>query len=94
MFEAIAPITDEEADLIALRNTFMHGDIKNIEGDEMMRIMHRQISLIYKLLLTYTGFRGHVIDHYFLRNGPVKKAFTKLVPGFAVNNQPNKEFKT
>ena len=83
VFEAIAPITNEEAELLVLRNTFMHGDIRDIEGEEMMRIMHRQLSLIYKLVLTHTGFRGHVIDHYFLRHGPAKKAFTKLVAGFA-----------
>jgi hypothetical protein len=83
VFEAIAPITDQEAELLALRNTFMHGDIRNIEGEEMMRIMHRQLSLIYKLVLTHAGFRGYTIDHYFLRHGPAKKAFTKLIPGFA-----------
>lgn len=83
VFEGIAPITDEEAELLVLRNTFMHGDIRDIEGEEMMRIMHRQISLIYKLVMTNAGFRGHVIDHYFLRHGPAKKAFTKLAAGFA-----------
>lgn len=89
VFEAICPLRDEEADLLVLRNTFLHGDIKEIEGEEMMRIMHRQLSLIYKLVLTYVGFRGHAVDHFFLRHGPAKRAFTKLVPGVALSALPD-----
>jgi hypothetical protein len=83
VFEAIAPLTEEEGKLLELRNKFLHGDIRDIEDGEMLRIFHRQLSLIYKLILTHAGFRGHVINHYYLRHGSAKKAFTKLVPGFA-----------
>ena len=78
VFEQVTAITAEEMKTLNLRNSFAHGDVKNIEGAEMMAIMMKQISLIYKLVLSFVGFDGHVIDHYHLRYGPAKKAYVNL----------------
>jgi len=78
VFEQVTAISADEMKTLNLRNSFAHGDVKNIEGTEMMAIMMKQISLIYKLVLSFVGFDGHVIDHYHLRYGPAKKAYVNL----------------
>jgi hypothetical protein len=78
VFEMITPVNEDEAVTLAKRNTFLHGGIKDIEGAEMMEVMLKQIALIHKLMMTYIGFKGHVIDHYQLRSGPPGKAFVPL----------------
>ena len=44
----------------------------------MLAIMEKQISLIYKIVLTHAGFDGHIIDHNAIRNNLPDKAFIKL----------------
>lgn len=78
IFECLMPITEEEILTIKKRNAFMHGDIIEIEGEEMVSIMQKQITFIYRVMLTYIGFDGHIIHHYFIRNEEPKQAFVKL----------------
>jgi hypothetical protein len=78
IFGKILLITDDEIDTLAKRNVFLHGDIKNLEGQEMVDIMHKQVSLIFRLILNYIGFEGYAIDHYALRNELSEKAFVRI----------------
>jgi hypothetical protein len=88
VFQQVIAISADEMKTLNLRNSFAHGDVKNIEGTEMMAIMMKQISLIYKLVLSFVGFDGHVIDHYHLRYGPAKKAYVNLTDIRPVSNIP------
>jgi hypothetical protein len=78
VFEQQIPINEDECNTLKKRNAFLHGDIKNISGPEMVEIMQKQITLIYRLLLSLTGFDGHVVDHYAIRNNIPQKAFIKV----------------
>ncbi len=78
VFERLIQIGEDERNTLKMRNTFLHGDIKDIEGEEMVTIMQKQITLIYRLVLAAVGFDGFVIDHYAIRNGPPAKAFVKV----------------
>jgi hypothetical protein len=78
VFGQLVSVTDQEIKTLEKRNLFMHGDIENIEGQEMIDIMQMQLSFIYRLLLSYVGFEGFVINHYSLRNESADKAFVKI----------------
>lgn len=78
IFECLMPISEEEILTIEKRNVFMHGDIIEIEGEEMVSIMQKQITFIYRVILTHIGFDGHIIHHYFIRNDEPEKAFVKV----------------
>lgn len=78
VFECITPTTEEELLMLAKRNLFMHGDVKNLEGTEMVSIMQKQITFIYKYILAHIGFKGHVIDHFSIRNNPSIRSFIKI----------------
>ncbi|SFQ07516.1 hypothetical protein [Parafilimonas terrae] len=78
VFECFMPVTDEDILLLQKRNDFMHGDIKDIEDAEMVIIMQRQLSFIYKIVFSYIGFDGHIIDHYAMRNNKIEQAFIKI----------------
>jgi hypothetical protein len=72
------PISEEEIQTIEKRNIFLHGDIINISGQEMVELMQKQITLIYKLVLTHVGFSGYVIDHYNINNQRSSFPFVKI----------------
>lgn len=78
VFECFIPVTAEEILLLEKRNAFMHGDIKNIKDAEMVTIMQKQLSFIYKIIFSYIGFDGHIIDHYAMRNNKNEQAFIKI----------------
>ncbi|MFV0571745.1 MAG: hypothetical protein ACK5M1_04830 [Xanthomarina gelatinilytica] len=78
VFEHVAPISEEEINILNKRNLFLHGDIENIDGDAMIEIMQKQITLIHKLVLSYIGFDGHIINQYQLRHYGDKSTFMKL----------------
>jgi hypothetical protein len=44
----------------------------------MIEIMQKQITLIHKLVLSYIGFDGHIINQYQLRHYGDKSTFMKL----------------
>ena len=71
-------VSAEEIKTIEKRNVFMHGDIKGIESKEMADIMKQQLTLIYKIILSYVGYDGYIIDHYAMRNSIPKRAFVRL----------------
>ena len=81
IFECLFPVSDDEIRTIEKRNVFMHGDIKDIKDEEMNSLMEKQITLIYRSMLTHAGFEGYIIDHYAIRNGQPEKAFIKINPG-------------
>lgn len=83
IFECIAPISEYDIATLEKRNVFMHGDIKDIEGEEMVSLMQRQITFVYKVLLSYVGFDGFIIDHYAIRNNEPEKAFIRLNERYA-----------
>jgi hypothetical protein len=56
----------------------MHGDIIDIKDKEMVSTMQKQLTFIYKVVLSYTGFDGYIIDHYAIRNNLCERAFIKL----------------
>jgi len=78
LFQRVIPISEDELQTIEKRNVFLHGDIEEISGEEMVAVMQKQITLIYKLLLTHVGFDGHIIDHYAIGRQPSVKPFIKL----------------
>lgn len=78
VFEHVASISEEDIHILNKRNLFLHGDIENIEGDAMIDIMQKQITLIHKLVLSYIGFDGHIINQYQLRNYCDETSFMKL----------------
>lgn len=78
VFGCIVSLNKRDCEVIKMRNTLLHGDVRNLEGSEMLDIMHSQITLIYKLILTYIGFNGYTIDHYALRNNLPDEAFVKV----------------
>ncbi len=77
IFSNLISLTDEEFKTLEKRNFFLHGDIKNMKTREMVDIMQKQITLIYRLVFTYIGFDGYIIDHYAMRNMP-ERAFIKV----------------
>ena len=78
VFECFMHVTDEDILLLQKRNDFMHGDIKDIEDAEMVIIMQKQLSFIYKIVFSYIGFDGRIIDHYAMRNNKIEQAFIKI----------------
>jgi hypothetical protein len=78
VFECFVDISDDEISTIKKRNDFMHGDIEKLEGEEMVEIMQKQLSFIYRIVLSYVGFQGFIIDHYLIRNEQSEKAFIKV----------------
>jgi hypothetical protein len=78
VFGILISLTTEECEILEKRNAFLHGDIKDKKGIEMIEIMQKQLTFIYRLVLTFVGFDGHIIDHYALRNNLPEKAFVKV----------------
>ena len=78
LFKCMIDITNDDEQLIKDRNLYLHGDIKDLEGQKMVNDMQKQITLTYRLILTYIGFNGHIVDHYSLRNNSPENAFLKL----------------
>lgn len=78
VFGNLISLTDEECETLEKRNVFLHGDIKDMKGMEMVEIMQKQLTLIYRLLFTYVGFDGYIIDHYAMRNTMPDKVFVKV----------------
>ena len=78
VFGNLISLTQSECDTLEKRNVFLHGDIKDMECSEMVDVMYKQVSLIYRLVLSFVGYNGYVIDHYALRNNMPDKAFVKL----------------
>ena len=78
LFQKVFPITEDELQTIEMRNIFLHGDIMDVSGEEMVAVMQKQITLIYKLVLTHVGFDGHVIDHYIMNKQQSLNPFIKV----------------
>jgi len=78
VFSQLVSLSDTEEAMLKRRNAILHGEVDDIGGTEMIALMQMQISLIYRLLLAYTGFDGYVINHYALRNQLPDQAFIKL----------------
>lgn len=78
IFQNIISLSDTDCETLEKRNVFLHGDIKDVEDQEMVDIMHKQITLIYRLILSYVGFDGYTIDHYAIRNNMPLGAFIKI----------------
>ncbi len=77
VFENIIHISTDDVMIINDRNLYLHGDIKDLEGQKMVDDMQKQITLIHRIILTYIGFNGYVINHYAIRNGDINNAFIK-----------------
>jgi hypothetical protein len=80
VFGQLAEVTATEETMLKRRNSILHGEVDDLEGHEMIDLVQMQISLIYKLMMIYVGFDGHVIDHWALRNNQPSRAFVKVVP--------------
>lgn len=78
LFGSLFPVTEDDVKLYMYRNKFFHGDIENVDDIEKVCIMQKQISLIHKIVLTYVGFDGYIIDQYSIRNNLHGKAFIRL----------------
>jgi hypothetical protein len=78
VFGQLAEVTIKEETMLKRRNAILHGEVDDLEGHEMIDLMQMQLSLIYKLLMTYVGFDGYVINHYALRNNQPEGAFIKI----------------
>ncbi|MDA9554656.1 hypothetical protein N9R54_00340 [Pelobium sp.] len=78
IFSTVIEIDNDEIQTLEKRNVFLHGDIEGIEDSEMIDLMLKQITLIYKLLLSHIGFEGYIIDHYHIRKFNTEKAFMKI----------------
>lgn len=77
LFKLITDISKDDEQLLKDRNLYLHGDIKDLEGQKMVDDMQKQLTLIYRLILTYIGFDGYVIDHFNIRNSENEKALIK-----------------
>ncbi len=80
VFGQLAEVTTTEEIMLKRRNSILHGEVEDLEGHEMIDLMQMQISLIYKLMMSYVGFDGYVIDHWALRNNQPSHVFVKVVP--------------
>jgi hypothetical protein len=78
IFAQLIQLDDDDCCTLEKRNTFLHGDIKDISGEEMVAIMQRQINLIYRLLLTLSGFKGQIIGHFAIRPHSPKRPFIRV----------------
>jgi len=45
---------------------------------EMLALMQKQVTFIYRYVLTYIGFQGYVIDHFSIRNNPSLQPFIEI----------------
>lgn len=79
LFKYIINVSDKDEQLLKDRNLYLHGDIKNLEGQKMIDDMQKQLTLIYRLILTYIGFEEYIIDHYAIRNNDPYNAFVKCI---------------
>jgi hypothetical protein len=77
LFRFLVAISKDDELLLKDRNLYLHGDIKDLEGQKMIDDMQKQLTLIYKLVLTYIGFDNYIIDHYSIRNNAFHNAFVK-----------------
>lgn len=77
VFEEIAKLSEFELEVLKRRNDFLHGNIKDFDGKSMNNIFFGQLTLIYKLVLSFIGYKGYMIDHYALRNNDPDNAFLK-----------------
>lgn len=77
LFNCITTLSDKDEQLLKDRNLYLHGDIKDLEGQKMVDDMQKQIILIYRLMLTHVGFEGYIINHYAIRNNDPDNAFVK-----------------
>ena len=78
VFEKIISLNENDISVLKDRNKYLHGDIKELEGTEMIETMQKQLSLIYKILLKYIRMEVFVIDHYCLRNKKAEGFFISL----------------
>lgn len=77
LFKLITDISKDDEQLLKDRNLYLHGDIKDLEGQKMVDDMQKQLTLIYRLILTYIGFDGYVVDHFNIRRTENEQAFIK-----------------
>jgi hypothetical protein len=78
IFNTVTQIDEDEVKTLEKRNVFLHGDIEGMEDKEMADLMLKQITLIYKILISYIGYKGFIIDHFHIRNGNKENAFIKI----------------
>lgn len=80
VFGKVVSLTSDELELLKKRNALLHGDIKDLGGQEMVDIMQQQITFIYRIILTFVKFNGYIINHFAIRNNKPDEAFIKLSP--------------
>ncbi len=78
VFNQLFPMTEKITETVRKRNVFLHGDIKNVSDEEMKDTMEQQITLIYRLVMTYIKFDGYILDHYALRKNKPSESFIKI----------------
>jgi len=78
VFKNLFNVSEEECNTLEKRNIYLHGDIKDIEGKEMLEIMQKQITLIYRIITTYVGYKGYIINHYAIRENNAQEAFIEI----------------
>lgn len=78
VLEKVLPLNENDLKVIKDRNKYLHGDIKDLEGREMIETMQMQLSLIYKVILKFVKMEVYVIDHYSIRKNGKNNSFIKL----------------
>lgn len=81
VFKNLFDLTEDECATLEKRNIYLHGDIKDIDGTEMVEVMQKQITLIYRIITTYVGYKGFIIDHYAVRKNQADNAFVEINKG-------------
>lgn len=80
LFSLITTISKDDENLLKDRNLYLHGDIEDLNGHKMVDDMHKQLTLIYRLILTYIGYDGYIIDHFNIRKNENEQVFIKCEP--------------